>query len=302
MVGADFGDRLAWAAGLGPHAVNIQIAASKATCFTTCLDTTIRGAVRLLGGPWELEVRPERGGRITSLRLAGEELLDQGIGVDDAAAAGFVEGGAWGWDEMVPNVEPGLYPGTGPWQGTELPDHGEAWRLHWSASLVEDNIATMTCSGTLLPWRLERRLELTERAVRASYRYTNEGGQPIYAYWCAHPLFRYEAGMRVEAGAEPFAAPASGASAKIFLPPGSVDRARLAWPSGTAIEVAWDVAATPYASIWACDGDLGGYHQIAVEPATGGNDRPDPAAPAPLIGPGEELRWWIEVRDRRHKP
>jgi galactose mutarotase-like enzyme len=257
--------------------------------------------VRLQGGPWELEVRPERGGRITSLRLGGEELLDQGIGVDDAAAAGFVDAGAWGWDEMVPNVEPCRYPGPGPWLGTELPDHGEAWRLEWSATAVEGHIATMSCSGGLLPWKLERRVELTERAVRATYRYSNDGRQPIYAYWCAHPLFRYEAGMGVEAGPDPFAAPASGASAKLFLAPGSADRARLAWPSGAAIEVAWDVAATPYAAIWACDGDLGGYHQIAIEPATGGNDRPDPAAPPPLLGPGEELRWWFEVRDRRRK-
>jgi hypothetical protein len=72
--------------------------------------------VKLLGGPWTLEVRPERGGRITSLRLDGEELLEQGTGVDDAAADGFVEGGASGWDEMVPNVD----------ATEELPDHGEA--------------------------------------------------------------------------------------------------------------------------------------------------------------------------------
>src|SRR3989442_13041710 len=84
--------------------------------------------MRLRGGPWEMEVRPERGGRITSLRLAGEELLDQGIGVDDHSAEGFVAGGAWGWDEMVPNVEAASYPGPGPFEGVELPDHGEAWR------------------------------------------------------------------------------------------------------------------------------------------------------------------------------
>ena len=77
----------------------------------------------LLRSPsWELEVRPERGGRITSLRLDGEELLDQGIGVDEPGTAGFVESGAWGWDEMVPTVD-----------ATEtLPDHGEAWRLPWT--------------------------------------------------------------------------------------------------------------------------------------------------------------------------
>ena len=46
-------------------------------------------AVRLLKGPWSLEVRPDRGGRITSLRLHGDELLDQGIGVDEPEAEDF---------------------------------------------------------------------------------------------------------------------------------------------------------------------------------------------------------------------
>src|SRR5438105_6531540 len=82
---------------------------------------SIGAAMRMAAQRWELEVRPERGGRITSLRLDGEELLDQGIGVDPPTADTFVEGGAWGWDEMVPNVE----------ATAELPDHGEAWRLPW---------------------------------------------------------------------------------------------------------------------------------------------------------------------------
>jgi galactose mutarotase-like enzyme len=259
------------------------------------------GTVKLQGGPWELEARPDRGGRITSLRLAGEELLDLGIGVDDPSTTDFVAAGAAGWDEMVLNVDAAKYPGPGPWEGTDLPDHGEAWRLPWTVTALEGNIAETSCSGALLPWRLERRLELGERAMRATYRFTNEGRQAIYAYWCAHPLFQYEAGMLVEAGPEPFAPPASGASSKVFLAPGSVDRVRLKWRSGTAIEMAWDASATPYFAIWACDGDLGGYHHIAPEPATGGNDCPDPAAPPPLLGPGEELRWWLEIRDRRSK-
>ena len=45
--------------------------------------------------------------------------------------------------------------------------------------------------------------------------------------------------------------------------------------------------------------DLGGYRQIAIEPATGGADRPHLAVPPPLLEPNEELRWWLEVRDSR---
>jgi hypothetical protein len=257
--------------------------------------------VRLLGGPWELAVNPERGGRVTSLRLGGDELLDQGIGVDDPHAESFVAAGAWGWDEMVPTIEPRPYPGPGPLAGRELPDHGEAWRHPWS--VLDETAASveMQCTGVQLPWRLQRRIELMDRAVHAAYVYRNCGPDPLYAYWCAHPLFRYERGMLAEDAGRLAQLP-EGASAKLHLPPGSADRVRLAWGSGSAVEIAWDRALTPYVAIWACNGDLGGYRQIAIEPATGGNDHPDLAAPPPLLGPGEELRWWLEIRDMREKP
>ncbi len=246
--------------------------------------------MKLLGGSWELEVRPERGGRITSLRLAGEELLEQGIGVDDPQAVGFVEGGAWGWDEMVPTVD-----------ATEsLPDHGEAWRAPWAVGAATSSSVVMSCAGRLVPWELSRRLELFEDRVRVSYVYTNRGHQPLHAYWCAHPLFRFESGMEIGVpGGVALAQLADGTSTKVFLPPGSIDRVRLSWRSGAAIEFAWDASVTPYVGVWVCNGDLGGYQQVAVEPATGGGDRPDSSEPAPLLGAGERLEWWVEVRDGR---
>jgi len=244
----------------------------------------------LRSGSWEVAVRPERGGRITSLRLGGEELLEQGIGIDDPGAAGFVAGGAFGWDEMVPTVD-----------ATEtLPDHGEAWRLPWEVVEETPSAALMWCGGHVVPWELRRRIELAEDRVRVLYTYTNRGASPHYAYWCAHPLFRFEAGMEIGVpGGARLAGLAEGTSEKVFLPAGSVDGARLGWRSGAAVVLAWDVSVTPYVGVWVCNGDLGGYHQVAIEPATGGYDRPDSSARAPLLWPGEELRWWLEVRDAR---
>ncbi len=243
--------------------------------------------MKLSAGVWELAIRPERGGRITSVRLRGEELLEQGIGVDAPGAEGFVEAGACGWDEMVPNVR----------ASAGLPDHGEAWRLPWDVLDVSPESIAMRCRGRLVPWELERQIELGE-AMRLSYVYRNAGPGPQHAYWCAHPLFRYERGMSIGVpGGEELGSLAPGTSMKLFLPPGAVDRASLRWASGTAIELAWDAALTPYTAIWVCNGDLGGYRQVAIEPATGGNDGPDPAAPAPLLEPGGRLAWWLEVRD-----
>ena len=216
----------------------------------------------MAAGRWELEVRPERGGRITSLRLDGEELLDQGIGVDEPTAKGFVEGGAFGWDEMVPNLEP----------TDTLPDHGEAWRLPWEV-LGE---GVMRCRGRLVPWQLERRIALGA-AVDVEYEYRNVGSKPHPAYWCAHPLFRYQPGMEISVEVP---LPEEGRSAKVFLTPGSVDRVRLG-----RVQVRWDTALTPDLGIWVCNGDIGGYRQIAVEPATA----------SPVLEPGASLAWWLRI-------
>jgi hypothetical protein len=241
----------------------------------------------LRGASWELVVRPERGGRITSLRLDGEELLDQGIGIDDPGALGFVSGGAFGWDEMVPTVDP-----------TEtLPDHGEAWRLPWQVDAETRSSVHMRCTGRVVPWELERQIDVDDR-VKVTYVYRNVGAESHPGYWCAHPLFKFERGMEIGVPEGPrLAQLAEGTSEKEFLPPGSIDRVRLGWKSGAAIELRWDMEITPYVGVWVCNGDLGGYRQIAIEPATGGFDRPDSAAPPPLVGPGDELKWWLEVRD-----
>jgi galactose mutarotase-like enzyme len=228
--------------------------------------------VKLQRDPWELSIRPERGGRITSLRLRGEELLDQGIGVDDPLASGFVQGGAWGWDEMVPNVS----------ATDQLPDHGEAWRVAWE---VVDR-TTMRARGRVVPWVLERTIEL-EDAVRIAYAYTNAGTGAHRPFWCAHPLFKLTPEM--EPGVP---MPAEGSSAKVYLEKGSTDAVRLRWGS-TAIEMAWDRALTPFVSVWVCNGDLGGYRQVAVEPALGGHEAAEPDAP--LLEPGATLRWWLQI-------
>lgn len=227
---------------------------------------TIAATVRIGSKRWDLEVRPERGGRIVSLRLDGEELLDQGIGVDQPTAKGFVEGGAWGWDEMVPNLE----------ATDTLPDHGEAWRLPWEVLQADRAAVSMRARGRVVPWELTRTIDLGED-VRVSYVYRNAGSAPHPAFWCAHPLFSYEAGMKIDL--------AEGTSTKLFLPKGSTSRYELAWRSGKRIEVSWDPLLTPNVAIWMCNGDLGGYRQIAVEPSTA----------SPLLEPGASFAWWLRI-------
>jgi hypothetical protein len=141
---------------------------------------------------------------------------------------------------------------------------------------------------------LERRIEVGEN-VRASYRLSNAGAVEVPAYWCSHVLFRYEEGVEIDVGVKLMRF-ARGKSGKFFLPPGSIDRARLRWPGGAAVEVAWDAGRTPHCGIWISNGDLGGYRQMAIEPATGGGDRPDSDEPPPLLAPGASIDWWLEIR------
>ncbi|HYM66841.1 MAG TPA: hypothetical protein VEW68_06095 [Patescibacteria group bacterium] len=277
-VSAGDGDGL----GLGV-ATEARVPQAAATRIAQAAAASMRPVVSIAGGRWGLDARPERGGRVVSLRLDGEELLDQGIGVDQPTADGFVEGGAFGWDEMVPTLD----------ATASLPDHGEAWRLPWVVERAEGAEAVMTCSGRVAPWELERRVQLGD-AVTASYTYRNAGGRAREAYWCAHPLFKFEPGMEIDA-AGGVSEPPPGESAKVHLPAGRIDRVRLRWSSGRGIEMSWDPRLTPYVGIWICNGDLGGYHQVGVEPATGGGDRPDSAMPAPLLMPGETLRWWLRI-------
>src|SRR5260370_612855 len=147
LVGLLVGDGLGrWVAVCGAQAESTHRESTPARRGFTPPDTTIRGGVRLQGGVWEMDIQPEHGGRIISLRLAGDELLDQGIGVDDPSAVGFVAAGARGWDEMVPCVDASRYPGPGSFEGVELPDHGEAWRWAWTVG----DVATVWVSGRVV--------------------------------------------------------------------------------------------------------------------------------------------------------
>ncbi|HYU62287.1 MAG TPA: hypothetical protein VEN12_00770 [Verrucomicrobiae bacterium] len=228
--------------------------------------------MRIAAGRWALEVRPQRGGRITSLRLDGEELLDQGIGVDQPTADGFVEGGAQGWDEMVPNLDP----------TDTLPDHGEAWRLPWTVVVHSRDGIGMSCDGNLVPWRLGRRIFLGS-TVDLFYEYTNVGTEPHDAFWCAHPLFKYEPGIQVGAPV-PGEVP-EGSSTKVFQPQGAVEHVTLGWRSGAQIEMSWDPFLVRNVAIWMCNGDLGGYRQIAIEPSWTRRG----------LRPGETCSWWLKI-------
>src|SRR5260370_17015905 len=133
------------------------------------------------GGGWGMEVVRARGGGMTWGGLDGEELLEQGIGIDDPEASGFVAGGAFGWDEMVPTVD----------ATDALPDHGEAWRGGWGGVGEVPGAALMRGLGRVVPWELGGRIGVGVGRVCLSSTYLDPGPGPHNAYLFSHPPLRF---------------------------------------------------------------------------------------------------------------
>ncbi len=141
------------------------------------------------------------GAKVTSLyhRPTAREWL--------AARAEGVEGGsdgatydarvAYGWDECFPSIGPGIYPAEGRWAGTLLPDHGELWSRPWNTVDAGPNHVEMEVSGSCLPYRFRRRIEVEGEDVLLSYSVANTGDDAYRALWAMHPLLAVEPGARI---------------------------------------------------------------------------------------------------------
>ncbi len=65
---------------------------------------------------------------------------------------------AVGYDDMFPTIDACHYEEF-PWQGVQLPEHGEVWALDWNM-VVQDSALTASVHGVRLPYRLTRRMSL----------------------------------------------------------------------------------------------------------------------------------------------
>ncbi len=142
--------------------------------------------MELAAGDTEATVSPERGGRVSSLRVAGRELLVQPEEVDGDVTL-------WGLYPMVPwagRVRDGRFTFEG--EVRQLPVdapphalHGVGYRSAW------DEVGPGHLR-LVLDWPLggtaEQRFELTSEALRLTMQVTADQPMPIVAGW--HPCFR----------------------------------------------------------------------------------------------------------------
>ena len=148
-----------------------------------------------------IKLWPRMGGKIVSIvvrghgKLAGSmdrELLHPPIHPYSEAthASGFEQSDAGGWDECLPSVA------ACKWKGASIPDHGDVWRIPWTAVSRNDALLTQTQTFSL-PLRFARRISLDGPTMHLHYAVTNTGDTAADFLWSAHPLFQVETGDRI---------------------------------------------------------------------------------------------------------
>lgn len=158
--------------------------------------------VVIRNGECALTLLPEFGGKIASIRVQEQELLQAPLApvAPRTRTMEFDGGDASGWDECLPSVAACTVETAA--GRAEVPDHGDLWRVAWKIQGT-GNREQITLVGECfsLPLVLERTLRLArvERGWRldVDYRLTNTGSTPVPWSWAAHPLYTAEAGDRV---------------------------------------------------------------------------------------------------------
>jgi galactose mutarotase-like enzyme len=272
--------------------------------------------VRLSADDATLVIVPSRGGKLASLEFSGSEWLLQPAPVPPPPAAGspFVDAGLWGWDEMLPTIDPCTIAVDGAQRS--LPDHGEVWTEAWTV----DGDA-LACSGRALPYRVERTAAVSgPSAFSLSYRLTTSSADPVPVLWAAHPQFRARPGCQAVLPEEVTSvldvhAPdgpvgrawspealwelAEGGSAKLYVPPEvRVGWAGLIQADRRWLRLRWDADVVPYLGIWLDRSSLAREPVIALEPATGFYDslaRAVDAGRTAWVSADAPLTWRLDV-------
>jgi galactose mutarotase-like enzyme len=158
--------------------------------------------VVIRAGDCAVTLMPALGGKIASLRVGAEELLQRPLNplALRTHTTDFSESDASGWDECLPSVAACTVETEA---GTAtIPDHGDLWRVPWQVLQASDDSAILRAKCFSLPLQLTRSLLLAESAagwrLDMLYSLTNLGAYRVPWSWCAHSLFAVQAGDRIQ--------------------------------------------------------------------------------------------------------
>jgi len=261
---------------------------------------------------------PQCGAHVASLLYIprGTELLYQNPGVSfrrPLYASPFSAECASGFDDMFPTISRCFYESF-PFEGIEMPDHGEVWSIPWDSSIGAESVS-FTVHGVRFPYRLEKEMTIRDNELIIRYRVRNLSPFPFSYIWAAHPLFSVSPGTKIilPEGVDsvinavpsahlsgygrvysfPWAEVDGKAIDLSVFSPGDEKRFLKYWCAGklpinrsglidptTGISVFFDISAqtVPYLGVWVNEGGWGGQYNCALEPATAAMDRVDAAA------------------------
>ena len=161
--------------------------------------------VTIRAGKCSITILPRLGGKIASIRVGEQELLQSPLApyAPRTRTMSFDGGDASGWDECLPSVAAcTVQTAAGP---ASIPDHGDLWRIQWTEiGDQESNGRSVAMRGECfsLPMTLERTVALAEThsgwSLKLDYTLRNTGSSPAPWSWAAHPLFVTEAGDRIQ--------------------------------------------------------------------------------------------------------
>ncbi|MEA9985783.1 hypothetical protein [Subtercola sp. RTI3] len=245
--------------------------------------------VDVAGGGIQLVIDVRDGARITSLIAHDREWLAPSRPREDGES--FVAAGTGGWDEIAPTVGACVLA-----DGTEMRDHGDAWRQPWH---VEGN--TMSVYLPTVGVTLHRTISATPVGLRFDYKATTESESPVPFLWALHPLFDATAGLRVVATGALINDEGSrvnwpstterGTAIKAFASGLAV--ASVVTPDGRALHMSWSL---PHVGFYWDDGVYSDGPVIAIEPTTGRSDFASQVWDhLPTVRAGRPLTWWVEI-------
>ncbi len=161
--------------------------------------------VLIEAGDCTVTLLPEFGGKIASIRVKEQELLQAPLAplAPRTRTMAFDASDASGWDECLPSVaacEVRTEAGA-----AVVPDHGDLWREPWERQgSGTEELSSIALRGECfsLPLVLERSTALTETTkgwrLRLDYTLRNTGESAVPWSWTAHPLFAVAAGDTIE--------------------------------------------------------------------------------------------------------
>jgi len=249
--------------------------------------------------------------------------------------ASYGEGEFSGFDEMFPAISRCFYEDP-PWEGTEVPDHGEVWALPWTEKIEQDTLV-MKVRGVRFPYCLKKRVFIEGSVFRIDYFLENYGPVEFHYIWAAHPLFNTCPGMefivpegmnrifnsvpgrRLGRYGREISFPMStdyqgnsfdlskvpekntfGYQKYFFTDKVPEGRCSLRNPeNGLDITLSFPETQVPYLGMWLNEGGWEGQYNIAPEPATAAMDRIDFSRMWNMgssIGPYEKKSWYFEIK------